>query len=69
MSDNAQVIKEIEGFPKLLTTSQAAKYLGIHPETLTKYALEGAIAHLVTPSGRRRYRVRDLDAAILRWSR
>lgn len=69
MSISPQDNPDNQGFPKLLTTSQAAKYLGIHPDTLNKYAKNGAIAHLLTPEGRRRYRIKDLDAAILRWSR
>lgn len=54
---------------RLLTTSEAAQHIGIHPETLTKWALQGAVPYLLTPSGRRRYRIKDLNDAAARWQR
>lgn len=69
VSDKDQNTTENEGFRRLLTTSEAAKYLGIHPETLTKLALEGHIKYRLLPSGRRRYRAKDLEAVEAKWVR
>lgn len=54
---------------KLLTTGEAAAYLGFSPKAVREWSDLGLIAHLVTPGGRRRYRVKDLDAAKARWSK
>lgn len=53
----------------LLTGTEAANYLGVHPVSVARWSREGKIAHYLTPGGRRRYRISDLDAALARWSR
>lgn len=41
---------------KLLSTSEAAARLGVHPQTLRKWERNGLIPHAIrTPGGRRRY--------------
>ncbi len=37
-----------------LTTAEAARLLGVSPQTVSRWADEGGIAYLVTPGGRRR---------------
>lgn len=58
-----------ESYPKLLTSLQAAAYIGISHDTLTKWVKQNHIKHLVMPSGRRMYRTADLDAALEKWVR
>lgn len=69
MSVEPQNTPENHGKTRLLTTSEAAQHIGVHPDTLTSWALKGALPYLLTPSGRRRYRVKDLDAAAAKWVR
>jgi excisionase family DNA binding protein len=45
--------------PTYVTTREAAKRLGCHPETLRRWADTGKIPHIRTSSGQRRY---DIDA-------
>jgi len=46
---------------RLLTISQAAKVLGVHPNTLRSWADKGLIAHVKLPSGYRRFRRADVE--------
>lgn len=48
--------------PRLLTISQAAKLLGVHPNTLRTWADKGIIKHIRLPSGYRRFRIEDVQA-------
>jgi excisionase family DNA binding protein len=50
--------------PALLTTGQAADRLGVSIGTVRRWAKTGRLTHIVTPSGRIRFRVVDLDAAL-----
>jgi excisionase family DNA binding protein len=45
-----------------LSPTEAAKVIGVHVETLKKWARDGKIASFVTPGGWRRFRRSDLDA-------
>lgn len=47
---------------RLLTISEAAKRLGVHPNTLRKWADNGTIQVVMLPSGYRRFRPVDIDA-------
>jgi excisionase family DNA binding protein len=47
----------------LLTTSQAAERLRIGVSTVRRWAKEGRIRHVVTPTGRVLFDPTDLDAA------
>jgi excisionase family DNA binding protein len=40
-----------------ITSREAAKQLGCHPNTLRKWANEGKISHIKTESGQRRYNI------------
>ncbi len=47
---------------KLLTISQAAELLGIHPNTLRKWADEGLVPHTKFPGSRyRRFKREDIE--------
>lgn len=48
----------------LLTTSAAARVLGISDETLRRWADERKIRHVRLPSGQLRFRRGDLDEAL-----
>lgn len=45
-----------------LSPKEAAELLGIHEETLQRWAREGKVACWTTPSGWRRFRREDLEA-------
>ena len=45
---------------KILTTTEAAKMLNVHPETLRRYAEKGDIDSERTPGGHRRFREADV---------
>jgi len=44
-----------------LSTGQAARYLGIHPDTLRDWAKAGRVGFWTTPGGQRRFNRADLD--------
>lgn len=49
--------REVENTGKievLITLSEAAKLLGVHPNTLSKWAREGRVRVIETPGGNRR---------------
>lgn len=48
----------------LLTTSAAARVLGVSDETLRRWADERKIRHVRLPSGQLRFRRPDLDEAL-----
>jgi excisionase family DNA binding protein len=48
----------------LLTTGAAAARLGVSIGTVRRWAKSGRLTHIVTPSGRLRFRAADLDAAM-----
>lgn len=41
--------------------TEAARVLGVHPNTLRKWADDGIVPHLRLPSGYRRFRRADLE--------
>jgi DNA-binding transcriptional MerR regulator len=46
---------------RLLTTSEAAKLIGVHPRTLSRYASEGRVfPTMILPSGHYRWELDDL---------
>ncbi len=49
---------------EVLTTGEAADYLGIGPTTLRRWANDGLVRHTVLPSGRLRFERADLDACL-----
>lgn len=51
----------------LLSTAEAAAYLGLDASTLRRYAREGIVVSLRTPGGQHRFRQSDLDAAMVAW--
>lgn len=51
--------------PYDLTTSEAAELIGVHAETLKRWAVAGKVAGLKTPGGRWRFRRTDLEAFLL----
>lgn len=50
----------------LLTTGPASERIGVGTQTLRDWARAGKIPYLVTPSGRLKFRVADLDTMIRR---
>ena len=46
---------------KLITTNQAAEYLGVTPKTLRRWESEGKIKAIRTLGGHRRFYKQDLD--------
>ncbi len=54
---------------KLLSVTQAAKYLGLSRNTVLNYADSGKLPVLVLPSGHRRFDVNALDAWLRRHER
>lgn len=52
------------GQRKLLSITQAAKLLGVHPLTLRNWAEKGHVPHYRTPGGHRRFRREDLQALL-----
>ncbi len=47
--------------PRLLTISQAAAQLGIHPDTLRAWADKGLVPVVRTPTGYRRFDPEEID--------
>lgn len=47
--------------PPFLTTGQAAARLDVSDETVRRWAANGLIEAIVLPSGRRRFRVEDIE--------
>ncbi len=47
-----------------LKVADAARYLGLSPSTLIRYADAGDITHIRTRTGYRRFKQSDLDAYI-----
>ncbi len=45
----------MENTQKLLTISQAARRLGVHPNTLRAWSDKGLVEHVKLPSGYRRF--------------
>lgn len=48
----------------LLTASQASDLLHVNEQTVRRWAEDKRIAHIVLPSGQRRYRRSDIDAIL-----
>lgn len=47
-----------------LTTSAAAKLIGVHPDTLVRWADAGKVRHWRTPGGQRRFAEADVLALL-----
>jgi excisionase family DNA binding protein len=47
-----------------LSTSEAARRIGVSADTIRKYADTGILPVLITPSGQRRFRPEDVDALL-----
>ncbi len=47
----------------LLSTSDAARMFAVTPSTIRRWAHSGRLAHMLTPSGRMRFRRADLEKA------
>jgi excisionase family DNA binding protein len=54
------VVRRITG-PEVLTRAEVAHVLGVHPSTVTRWAVDGLLRHFRTPTGERRYRRRDVQ--------
>jgi excisionase family DNA binding protein len=50
---------------RLLTLSEAADFVGVHPSTLRDWAERGIVTHLRTPGGHRRFFEQDLQAFLM----
>lgn len=53
---------DIVPLPHWLSTSQAAKHLGVHPNTIRRWADNGKLSAMITPGGHRRFALEDLQA-------
>jgi excisionase family DNA binding protein len=49
-----------------LTSSEAAKLIGIHPNTLRGYADQNLLPHMRLPGGHRRFQRVDVEAFLTR---
>ncbi len=47
--------------PRLLTISQAAARLGVHPDSLRRWADKGLVAMVKLPSGYRRFEPQEIE--------
>jgi excisionase family DNA binding protein len=47
----------------LLSTSEAARMFAVTPSTIRRWAHSGRLSHMLTPSGRLRFRRADLEKA------
>ena len=47
----------------LLSTSEAAQMFAVTPSTIRRWAHSGRLSHILTPSGRLRFRRVDLEKA------
>jgi excisionase family DNA binding protein len=52
--------------PEILTRTEAARVLGVHPATVARWATAGTLHSFRTPSGQRRYRICDVQALLNR---
>ncbi len=50
-----------QGRQRLLTISQAAARLGVHPDTLRKWADKGLVPVVKLPSGYRRFEPQEIE--------
>lgn len=48
--------------PASISTSEAARRLGVHPDTIVRWADAGRLACWRTPGGQRRFTPADVDA-------
>ena len=48
----------------MLNTREVADILGVHPVTVTSWVNEGKLPAVVLPSGRHRFRRREIEALI-----
>ncbi len=46
---------------RLLTVSEAARRIGVHPNTLRTWADKGIVRHVKLPSGYRRFPVAEVE--------
>ena len=51
----------MSGQERLLTISQAAQRLGVHPNSLRTWADKGLVPHVKLPSGYRRFTVAEVE--------
>jgi excisionase family DNA binding protein len=49
---------------ELLTAQEVAKRLSVHPESVRRWTREGKLASVPLPSGRKRYRLEDVEALL-----
>lgn len=52
----------VQKVPKLLTSGEAAKLVGVSPDTLRRWAKSGRVRHVVTPSRRILFDPADIEA-------
>ena len=46
---------------EMVGITEAARVLGVHPNTLRKWTDDGIVPHMRLPSGYRRYRIAELE--------
>lgn len=44
-----------------LTSTEAAEILGVHADTLNRWADDGLVPYWMTPGGQKRYRLEDIE--------
>jgi excisionase family DNA binding protein len=66
MSNDAEIAEtmtpEVEPHPELLSRSEAARFLGVHDDTIYRWSRKGLLNPVKLPSGISRYRLADLEA-------
>lgn len=55
-----------EPTPELLSPAEVARIFGVHVTTVVRWARRRQLAHIVTPSGHRRFYRADVDAFLKR---
>ncbi len=55
------IVRNFKLMNELITTNQAAEYLGVTPKTLRRWESEGKIKAIRTLGGHRRFYKSDLD--------
>lgn len=51
--------------PDFLITRQAAKFIGVSPSTIARWARDGRIPFRLGPNGERLFRREDLEAVVV----
>jgi excisionase family DNA binding protein len=57
-------ISNDEAIPEILSPGEVARIFGVHPKTVTRWAVAGSVPSFRTPGGHRRFKASDVRAAL-----